>query len=70
MAARTLRLDGWTASRRLAAVNQPDTWNTMVAGAIVVQENRDAIERCRRAVTKASKPVRCTVRVAAESRPK
>ena len=66
MAARTLRLDTWTASRRLAAVSQPETWNKMVAGGIVVQNNREAIDRCRRAASKASEPVKCTVKIAAE----
>lgn len=66
MAARTLRLDAWTASRRLAAVSQPDTWNKMVVGVIVVQENREAIERCRRAAAKARKAVPCTVSIAAD----
>ena len=64
MAARTLRLDRWTASRRLAATSQPDTWNAMVAGLIVVRDNREAIERCGKAATKAGEPVRCTVRIA------
>ena len=64
MAARTLRLDRWTASRRLAATSQPDTWNTMVAGAIIVRENREAIERCGKAATKVGEPARCTVRIA------
>ena len=50
MAARTLRLGAWAASRRLAVVSRPETWNMMVAGAIVIQENREAIERCRRDV--------------------
>ena len=63
MAARTLRLDRWTASRRLAATSQPGTWNAMVAGAGIVRENREAIERCEKAATKAGEPVRCTVRI-------
>ncbi|MGW8192546.1 DUF6118 family protein [Sphingomonas hankookensis] len=64
MAARTLRLDTWDASRRLAGVSRPETWNTMVRGAIVVQDNEAAIERCRRAATKAREAVPCTVRIA------
>lgn len=64
MAARTLRLDQWTASRRLAATSRPDAWNRMVAGAIIVQENEAAIERCRKAVVRAGTPtVQCTVTV-------
>ena len=63
MAARTLRLDRWTAGRRMAATSQPDTWNTMVAGAILIQDNRAAIERCRKTATKTGGPVRCMVNV-------
>lgn len=63
MAARTLRLDPWDASRRLAGVSRPETWNTMVRGAIVMQDNEAAIERCRRAATKAREAVACTVRI-------
>lgn len=61
IAARTLRLDTWTASRRLAAVSQPETWNAMVAGAAIVQDNREAIDRCRKAASRTRESVRCTV---------
>ncbi|WP_426291534.1 hypothetical protein [Sphingomonas sp. TWP1-3-1] len=40
MAARTLRFDTWTASRRLAEVSQPTTSNTKAAGVIVIQKPR------------------------------
>jgi hypothetical protein len=63
MAARTLRLDTWDASRRLAGVSRPETWNTMVHGAIVMQGNEAAIERCRRAASRARETVPCTVRI-------
>lgn len=66
MAARTLRLDQWTASRRLAATSQPDAWNAMVAGAIIVKENRKAIDGCGKAATKVGEPVRCTVSIGPE----
>ena len=42
MAARTLRLPMWDAGRQLAATSSPETWNTMVAGAIIVQDNGKA----------------------------
>lgn len=67
MAARTLRLDQWTASRRLAATSQPETWNAMVAGSMIVKENRKAIDGCRKAATKAGNPVRCTVSIGPEA---
>jgi hypothetical protein len=63
MAAHTLRLDTWNASRRLAGVSRPEAWNAMVRGAIVIQGNEAAIERCRRAATKAREAVPCTVRI-------
>lgn len=68
MAASTLQLDTWTASQRLAAVSQPDQWNAMVRGAIIVQENGAAIERCRKAAARESEAVPCTVRIAPEGR--
>lgn len=61
MAARTLRLDTWTAGRRLAAVSQPETWNTMVQAALLIQNNSAALERCTTAATKAREAVSCTV---------
>jgi hypothetical protein len=66
MAARTLRLDTWEASRRLAAVSKPEQWNAMIRGGLLMQENRAAIERCGREVAKASKSVRCTVTIEPE----
>jgi len=35
----------------------------MLTGALIVQANREAMERCRQAASKAREPVRCTVRV-------
>ncbi|PZR78120.1 MAG: hypothetical protein DI537_42445 [Stutzerimonas stutzeri] len=70
MAARTLRLDTWTAARRLASVSQPETWNAMVRGSVLIEDNRAAIERCRRAAARTREAVPCTLQVAAgEERP-
>ena len=63
MAARTLRLDTWEASRRLAAVSKPEQWNAMIRGGLLMQENRAAIERCGRDAAQTGEPVRCTVRI-------
>lgn len=63
MAARTLSLPMWDAGRQLAVSSSPETWNTMVAGAILVQDNRKTIDACRRAAAKAAEPVRCTIRI-------
>jgi hypothetical protein len=70
MAARTLRLDTWTAGRRLAAVSRPETWNGMVAGAIFVQDNQAAIEQCWRAADKAGTSVKCSIRIAPDRQPR
>lgn len=63
MAARTLRLDPWTAARRLASVSQPETWNFMIRGGLIAQENSGAIERCRKAAVKAGRSVQCSVTI-------
>jgi hypothetical protein len=65
-AARTLGGSAWEGARRLATVNGPDTWNAMVAGAVIGRGNEEALERCQRAATKAAEPVRCTVRIRPE----
>lgn len=63
MAARTLRLPMWDAGRQLAATSSPETWNTMVAGAIIVQDNGKAIDRCRKVAANAGKATQCSVKV-------
>ena len=68
MAARTLRLEPWEASRRLAAVSRPEIWNAMIRGGLLVQDNRAAIERCTKSATKIGEAVPCTVRIAPEQR--
>jgi len=42
----------------------PESWRPVVAGDKIVTANRDKIERCRKAATKARQAVRCTIRVA------
>lgn len=68
MAARTLRMPMWEASRQLARTAAPENWNRMVAGAIIVQDNSQAIERCRRTATKVHEAVQCTVSVKPEKK--
>jgi hypothetical protein len=63
MAARTLDLDRWTAGERLLATAEPERWQTVLFSNALVQENRDAIGKCRETAAKATKPVRCTVEV-------
>lgn len=63
MAARMLDLDRWTAGERLMATAEPERWRTVLFSNALVQENRNAIGKCREAAAKASKPVRCTIEV-------
>ena len=65
-AARVLGGSTWDGARRLAGASRPDTWNAMVAGAIIGQGNEAAVERCKRAAAKAGKGVRCTVTIEPE----
>ncbi|MBP2274644.1 DUF6118 family protein [Sphingomonas sp. PL20] len=67
MAASTLDMPMWDGARRLAGVSQPEAWNAMLTGALIVQANREAIERCSKAASKARELVRCTVRVGPDS---
>lgn len=68
MATRALGGTTWEGARRLAAASYPDTWNAMVAGTIIGQGNRAALERCQQEANKAGEPVRCTVRIKPEKR--
>jgi hypothetical protein len=53
MATSTLGTDGmWNGAGRLGAAALPVNWYTMVEGAIIVQDNRDAVDGCRRAMGK------------------
>lgn len=63
MAARTLDLDQWAAGERLLATAEPERWRTVLFSNALVQENRDAIGKCREAAAKAKKPVRCTIKI-------
>lgn len=62
MATRTLGTDGmWNGARRLGAAASPANWDTMVEGAIIVQDNRDAVDGCRKAMGKNAKSTKCTI---------
>jgi hypothetical protein len=63
MAARTLDLDRWTAGERLLSTSEPERWRTVLFSNALVQENRDAIGKCRETAAKAKKPVRCSVEI-------
>ena len=68
MATRTLGGTTWDGARRLAVASYPDTWNAMVAGVVIGQDNEAALERCQQAANKAGEPVRCTLRIKPEER--
>lgn len=62
MATRTLGTDGmWDGARRLGAAASPANWDTMVEGAIIVQDNRDAVDGCRKAMGKNAKSTKCII---------
>ncbi|OYX65694.1 MAG: hypothetical protein B7Y88_07175 [Sphingomonadales bacterium 32-64-17] len=63
MATRMVGLDQWAAGERLMATADPERWRTVLFSNALVQENRDAIGRCRENTAKARKPVRCTIEV-------
>ncbi|ODU27247.1 DUF6118 family protein [Sphingopyxis sp. SCN 67-31] len=63
MAARTLDLDRWTAGERLLATAEPERWQTVLFSNALVQDNRDAIGKCRRAAVNGTEAVQCTVKV-------
>jgi hypothetical protein len=62
MATRTLGTDGmWNGARRLGAAASAVNWDTMVEGAIIVQDNRNAVDGCRKAMGKNAKSTKCTI---------
>lgn len=66
MAGRALGGTPWEGALRLAAASEPERWNAMVAGAIIGQANRPALERCQKEAARADEPVRCTIRIEPE----
>lgn len=63
MAARTLDLDRWAAGERLLATSEPERWQTVLFSNALVQDNRDAISKCRETAAKTKKPARCTINI-------
>lgn len=64
MAASTLDLPMWEAGRHLMIADAPASWNALADSWSLVQDNRKAIEGCRKAAAKAKASVRCTVSIA------
>lgn len=65
IAARTMRLPGWEAGKRLMVTDSPTSFNSILLANRLVTANRDAIGACRKAAKKKGDAVRCTVRVGA-----
>lgn len=62
MATVTLGTDTlWNGARRLGVAASPANWDRMVEGAIIVQDNRDTLDRCRKATGKPTRIPKCTV---------
>ena len=64
MASATLGLPMWEAGRHLLIADAPASWNALADSWSLVQDNRKAIEVCRKAAVKAKASVRCTVSIA------
>lgn len=62
MATATLGTDTmWNGARRLGAAASPANWDAMVKGAIIVQDNREAVDECRKAMSRTARTTKCTV---------
>jgi len=56
----------WDAGTHLMQRASPASWEMIVAADPLADGNREAIQACREAATKAKKPVRCTIEIKAE----
>lgn len=65
IAARTLDLDRWTAGERLLATAELERWRTVLFSNALVQDNREAIGRCRETAANVRQPVRCMIEIKA-----
>lgn len=63
MAAQTLDRPMWDAGQRMMQSADPAQFGAIVAGDKILTANRETIDGCQKAATKAKKPVRCTVEV-------
>jgi hypothetical protein len=65
MAASTLDLPMWEAGRHLMIADAPTSWNALVDAWNFVENDREAVEACQKAATKAKGKVRCTISIGA-----
>ena len=57
----------WDAGARMMQAGDPQAWNALLHTADIQRDNRDAIDACRKTATTSREPVRCTVRIRAET---
>jgi hypothetical protein len=60
----------WDAGTRLMRSESPQALNALERAADLLRDNRVAIEACQKSAANAKQPVRCTVRIRAESEPR
>lgn len=58
----------WDAGARLMQSDSAEAWSALAQSADIQRDNRDAIDACRKSAATSQQPVRCTVRICAESR--
>lgn len=63
IAARTLRLERWSAGERLLTSADPMRWRTVLFADRIVQENWGAIAKCQRRAERASTSPRCVIMI-------
>ena len=59
----------WDAGAHLMQSDNPHAWNAIVQVADIQRDNRDAIDACKKSSANSQKPVRCTIRIRAETEP-
>lgn len=58
----------WEAGARQMQAGDPQAWNALLYAADIQRDNREAIEACRKTAATSRQPVRCTVRIRAETK--
>jgi hypothetical protein len=67
VAASMLRLDREAAGARLIESAAPDRWQDIVLGNRIVNDNRDALDRCKKTSTPKRASVRCAIEIKTEA---
>jgi hypothetical protein len=68
LATRTLREPSlWDAGSRLMQADSPQAWQDLNSAATMFRQNRDAIERCRKAADKTQKATHCAIEIGPRS---